>query len=102
MSELANSAAQATTAPLTRIARIANQRGLHARAAAKFVKTLEGLEVEVWVTRGEISVSGRSIMGLMMLAACTGCDIELSATGRDREAALAALTALIERKFDEE
>jgi phosphocarrier protein HPr len=85
-----------------RVATICNQRGLHARAAARFVKTAGQFEAEVWVRKNGTQVSGRSIMGLMMLAAAPGSVIELAATGRQAEAAVAALTELIECKFDEE
>jgi phosphocarrier protein HPr len=86
----------------TRLVEIGNQRGLHARAAARFVKTIDGLEAEVTVVKGDMEVSGRSIMGLMMLAAGPGCVIELRAEGRDAALALDRLGQLIDRKFDEE
>ena len=85
-----------------RIATICNQRGLHARAAARFVKTAGQFDAEVLVRKNGTEVSGRSIMGLMMLAAAPGTVIELVATGRQAEAAVTALTKLIECKFDEE
>lgn len=85
-----------------RIATIQNQRGLHARAAAKFVKIASGFAVDVTVTRGGQTVSGLSIMGLMMLAAGPGSEIEIRASGGDAEAALDALAALIENKFEED
>jgi len=81
---------------------IRNQRGLHARAAAKFVKLADLFDAEVTVHKGDMSVSGRSIMGLMMLAAGPGCEIELSADGAQAEAALAAIAELVQRKFDED
>jgi phosphocarrier protein HPr len=81
---------------------IANARGLHARAAAKFVKLAESFEAEITVRRDSVAVSGRSIMGLMMLAAGPGCALELSARGADARAALAALARLIEAGFDED
>ena len=84
-----------------RVATICNQRGLHARAAARFVKTAEQFDAEVMVRKNGTEVSGRSIMGLMMLAAAAGAVIELTATGRQAEAAVTALAALIECKFDE-
>jgi len=86
----------------SRAAKILNQRGLHARAAAKFVKLANEFEAEIQVRRGEMTASGRSIMGLMMLAAAPGCDIEVTAVGRDAETALAAIMALVGRKFDED
>lgn len=82
--------------------RIVNQRGLHARAAAKFVKTASQFDAEVEVRRGDTVVSGQSIMGLMMLAASIGTSIDIRAGGRDAEAAVAALVELVERKFDED
>jgi phosphocarrier protein len=81
---------------------ICNQRGLHARAAARFVKLAEQFEAEVWVERDGQAVSGRSIMGLMMLAAGPGSPILLSASGRDAQAAIAALARLVESKFHED
>ena len=81
---------------------IRNQRGLHARAAAKFVKTAEAYEAEIRVVKDETEVLGTSIMGLMMLAAGPGTEIDLRATGADADAALDALARLIDRKFDED
>ncbi|MFO1058457.1 MAG: HPr family phosphocarrier protein [Dongiaceae bacterium] len=89
------------TAPPARRVAIRNQRGLHARAAAKLVKLADQFEAEVTVAKGDMTVSGRSIMGLMMLAAGPGCEIELTARGREAEAALAAIADLVLRKFDE-
>lgn len=83
-------------------ATILNKRGLHARASAKFVETAARFQSEVTVTKGETSVSGRSIMGLMMLAAAIGSSVHLSAEGPDAEEALRALTALIAAKFHED
>lgn len=85
-----------------RIATICNRRGLHARAAARFVKTAALFEAEIWVRKNGTEVSGRSIMGLMMLAAAPGVAVRLSARGPDAEAAVAALAKLIECKFDED
>jgi phosphocarrier protein HPr len=85
-----------------RIATICNQRGLHARAAARFVKTAALFDAEVRVRKNGTEVSGRSIMGLMMLAAAPGTIVELAATGAQAEAAVTALAALIECKFDED
>ena len=83
-------------------AKIRNQKGLHARAAAKFVKVANAYDAEIRVVKGETDVCGRSIMGLMMLAAGIGCEIELRAVGPGAGPALAALVDLIDRKFDEE
>ncbi|HXQ50729.1 MAG TPA: HPr family phosphocarrier protein [Stellaceae bacterium] len=80
---------------------ICNRRGLHARAAARFVKLAFEFNAEVTVAKAGTSVSGRSIMGLMMLAAGPGTEIELHATGPDAARAVAALAALISGGFDE-
>ncbi len=80
---------------------ICNQKGLHARAAARFVKTAAQFDADVWVRKNGTSVSGRSIMGLMMLAAASGAIIEISAAGRDAASAVETLARLIECKFDE-
>jgi phosphocarrier protein len=81
---------------------IINKRGLHARASAKFVQTVDAFDAEVTVSKDGMTVGGTSIMGLMMLAASPGCTIEVSATGNQAEAAIAALTSLIEDRFGEE
>jgi len=95
-------AAQRKSRTVSRTATIRNQRGLHARAAAKFVKLAAGFDAEISVTRSGQTVSGNSIMGLMMLAASPGSEVKLSATGRQAEAAINALIALIENKFEED
>ena len=84
------------------IATILNKRGLHARASAKFVETAARFRAEVTVTRGGNSVSGRSIMGLMMLAASQGSTIELQAVGPEAQTAIDALLALVAAKFQED
>ena len=89
-------------ASVSRTALIKNQRGLHARAAAKFAKVAGEFEAEITVSRSGQSVSGRSIMGLMMLAAAPGSKIDLDARGGDAEAALEAICTLIDAKFDED
>jgi phosphocarrier protein len=81
---------------------IVNKRGLHARASAKFVQMVESFEADVKVSRDGSTVGGNSIMGLMMLAASTGCLIEVSASGRQAVEALDALEALVANKFGEE
>jgi phosphocarrier protein len=81
---------------------IINKRGLHARASAKFVQAVERFNAQVWVTRGSETVGGTSIMGLMMLAAGPGTTITVSAAGPDADAALTAITELVESKFNEE
>jgi phosphocarrier protein len=85
-----------------RTVEIINERGLHARASAKFVKLSGGFDAEVSVTRDGQTVDARSIMGLMMLAAGPGCCIEISAEGPEAEAAVAALAELVAARFDEE
>lgn len=80
---------------------IRNQRGLHARAAAKFVRLVETFNADVQVARNGQQVSGRSIMGLMMLAANEGSEISLHISGRDAQKALNAVCALINAKFGE-
>jgi phosphocarrier protein len=87
---------------LSRWVTIRNQRGLHARAAAKFCKLANTFTAEVTVQKGDMTVSGSSIMGLMMLAASPGTEIEIRTRGAARAEALAALVALVERRFDEE
>lgn len=86
---------------LRRQAVVRNQRGLHARAAAKFVKLAGQFEAEIRVSRGGQTVSGHSIMGLMMLAAGPGMDVEIEARGPEAAPALDAIIALIESGFDE-
>ena len=85
-----------------RVATIQNKRGLHARAAAKFAQVAGEFDAQVMVSRGGQSVSGISIMGLMMLAANPGTQISLSATGAQAIAALDAICGLIDAKFEED
>jgi phosphocarrier protein len=80
---------------------ILNSLGLHARAAAKFVHTAGGFAARIRVARGEREVDGKSIMGLLLLAAAHGSSIRITADGADEDEAIAALCALIERGFDE-
>ena len=87
---------------LIRQVEIINNRGLHARAAAKFVKLAGAYQADITVLKDGVEVSGSSIMGLMMLAAAPGTFLELRASGPAAEAALAALVHLIESKFDED
>jgi len=90
-------------AQLRRTVTICNQRGLHARAAARFVKLAFEYDADVTVAKtGGPPVSGRSIMGLMMLAAGPGSVIELGAAGPDAARALDALAALITGGFNEQ
>ena len=87
---------------LTRSVTVPNTRGLHARAAAKFVMLAEQFGASVDVIRDGQCVPARSIMGLMMLGAGMGSVLELSADGADAEAALDALVELVSSKFEEE
>ena len=81
---------------------IVNQRGLHARASAKFVQLAGSFDAQVTVEKDGISVGGTSIMGLMMLAASPGCSVRVSAAGAEAPEALAALGELIASRFGEE
>jgi len=96
------SPAPASSTALTRNVTIVNRRGLHARAAAKFVTTAERFGASVDVLRDGQSVSARSIMGLMMLGAGQGSTITMQADGWDAKEALDALAALVEAGFNEQ
>lgn len=87
---------------LTRTLEVCNRRGLHARAAAKFVTLAERFGAAVEVVKDGQSVSARSIMGLMMLGAGQGSSLELRAEGWDAKEALDALAALVEAGFNEQ
>jgi phosphocarrier protein HPr len=87
---------------LSRTLLICNQRGLHARAAARFVKCAEKFNAEITVTKKDTVVSGLSIMGLMMLGAGPGTAIEVAATGPEAFEALEALEALVGARFGED
>ena len=87
---------------LIRDVTIVNQRGLHARASAKFVQVASGFEADVTVEKDGITVGGTSIMGLMMLAASPGCSVRITASGREASVALDALETLIATRFGEE
>jgi phosphocarrier protein len=87
---------------LRRTVGIVNERGLHARASAKFVKLASTFDAEIQVSRDGSTVDARSIMGLMMLAAGPGCCIDITAEGPQAEAALVALVALVAARFDED
>lgn len=78
-----------------------NERGLHARAAAKIVATATPFGAEITITHNQHVANAKSILGLMMLAASQGSDLQVSATGADAEAATAAIKTLIESGFDE-
>jgi phosphocarrier protein len=92
---------QAEPKAITRELEICNKKGLHARASAKFVQTVEKFDADVKVTRGQESVGGTSIMGLMMLAAGPGTTITVEATGREAKEVIEALTHLITGRFTE-
>ena len=83
-------------------AKILNKRGLHARASAKIVEASARFQSEIHIIKDGQAVNGRSIMGLMMLAASLGSEIGVEAEGPDQEAAMTAMLALIEAKFGEE
>ena len=86
---------------LRRRVSVVNRRGLHARAAVKFVNTAEQFVADIEVARDNMVVCGTSIMGLMMLAAPAGSELEIRARGREAKAALDALEALVAGGFDE-
>ena len=81
---------------------ILNQRGLHARAAAKFAQLAEQFDADINVEASGLKVSALSIMCLMMLAAGPGTEISISSDGREAEAGLASLVTLVNSQFDEE
>lgn len=91
-----------SAAVVRRAVTVCNQKGLHARAAAKFVKLAETFDAEIAVEKNETRVPGCSIMGLMMLAAGPGCDIGIEATGPQAQQAVDALAQLVAGKFDED
>jgi phosphocarrier protein HPr len=95
-------AAAAAAATAKRVVKICNQKGLHARAAARFVKAAHGFDAEIWVRKNGTVVSGRSIMGLMMLAAASGAELQISAAGPEADSAVETLARLVECKFDED
>lgn len=86
----------------SRTVEITNRRGLHARASAKFVTLASAQPVPVEVARGGSTVTGTSIMGLMMLGAAKGDTITISAAGDDAETVVATMCALVEDKFGED
>jgi phosphocarrier protein HPr len=81
---------------------IINKRGLHARASAKFVQTVESFDAAITVSKDGTTVGGNSIMGLMMLAASPGCSVMVTASGNQAAEALDALDQLVQNKFGEE
>ena len=80
---------------------ISNKLGLHARASAKLTKLATGFKSDVFMTRNSRRVNAKSIMGVMMLAAGLGAEVEIEAEGDDADAAMTALRALIDDKFGE-
>ena len=86
---------------LTQTVKIINKLGLHARASSKFTQTASAFQSEIWVTRNGKRINGKSIMGLMMLAAAQGTQIEVEADGADEADALAALGELVNSRFGE-
>jgi phosphocarrier protein len=84
------------------VATIVNKKGLHARASAKLVEASARFQARITVSKDGQSVDGRSIMGLMMLGAPLGSQIEISASGADAEEAMKAILALVEAKFGED
>ena len=80
---------------------ISNKLGLHARASAKLTKLAGSFDCDVFMSRNDRRVNAKSIMGVMMLAAGIGSVVEIEVDGSDEEAALAAITALINDKFGE-
>ena len=91
-----------SSSPVVRVLEICNKKGLHTRASAKFVQTVEKFDANVRVTRNGETVGGDSIMGLMMLAAGPGTTISVEATGTDAAAVVEALAELVGSRFSEE
>jgi phosphocarrier protein HPr len=102
MSEPAISTDRSDAAPVVRELEICNKKGLHARASAKFVQTVEKFDADVKVKRGHETVGGTSIMGLMMLAAGPGTTITVEARGKQAAEAVEALAALVSGRFTED
>lgn len=80
---------------------IINKLGLHARASSKFTQLATMFKSEIWLARNQRRVNGKSIMGVMMLAAAKGSTVELEVNGEDEQKATDALVALINNRFDE-
>ena len=87
---------------VTRVLTIINEKGLHARASAKLVELVEGYEAEAEVSKDGLSVTGDSIMGLLMLAAARGCAIEVKTSGAQADELADAIEALVADKFGED
>lgn len=86
----------------SREVKIVNKHGLHARPAAEFVKLANRFSSEIWVAKDDVEVSGKSIMGVMMLAAEHGSSVLIRADGDDADAAIDALSDLIASRFGED
>ena len=97
-----NDAPEESSAQLRRVVMICNRRGLHARAAARFVKLADQFDAEIIVAKNGTAVSGRSIMGLMMLAAGPGTSITVEATGPQAREVVEALAKLVSGRFTEQ
>ncbi len=91
-----------THAKIAKEITIQNRLGLHARPSAMFVKVCSRFKCEIWVEKDGEQVNGKSIMGLMMLAAGLGSKLRITCDGPDAEKALQEIEAVIQRKFDEE
>jgi phosphocarrier protein HPr len=102
MSALSPEKDQIAKDPITREFPIVNQRGLHARASAKFVQLASGFDAEVHVEKDGVKVGGTSIMGLMMLAASPGYSIRVTASGPEALEVMDALEQLVASRFGEE
>ena len=86
---------------VTRQVTVVNELGLHARAAARFVKVASRFRSQIRVTRGQHTMDGKSILGLLLLAASRGSELTIAADGPDEADAVEALGALVERGFEE-
>ena len=102
MANDASSGSAPFVSEIAREIRIVNQKGLHARASARFVQTVDKFNADVTVSRGGETVGGTSIMGLLMLAAGQGSTITVKARGPEAKAAIAAIEALCADRFGEE
>jgi phosphocarrier protein len=89
------------SATAQRVLKIVNEKGLHARASAKFVEVVEGFDATAEVSKDGMSASGDSIMGLLMLAASKGTSIEVQTSGPDAEALATAIETLVADRFGE-
>ena len=87
--------------PVKQVLTVRNEKGLHARASARFVETVEAFDADATVTRDGMSVPGDSIMGLLMLTAANGCEIEVETTGPEAAELAGALRELVDGQFGE-